>query len=645
MSIFDQLDKIIKSTSVNESESHDEYYDIDPEYETSEQGVKAAIEQIKKLLDASESIPDGGGGGKSELRETDNPLDDVIKTGSGGKDKTFKSSELEDMDDLESLEGETEDDDTLEEDDFEFDDFDYDSKPSSGGDGGDEDDEATGTDGGGASSGDDEYEDGDFGDDDLGDEDDYDFGDGDSGDGDFGDEGDGESDGESGGESGGGSGKSSGSSGGSKGSHKGGGTGGTGEMSSGSGGSSGSEDSGDDMDYDDTLDYDAEDYDSLESEINDALDRAREGSSSKSEKSTLDKMKESFGDKEDGKSSTEKAEDLSKEINDATSEDHSGSGELAGESLDSTPDDKSFEDDMKKGGFDDKDIDKMKKSKDTDTSSEIDEDRVAKEAMEEMDKKAKERGESTSSLSRSIMKHVLKGKVTNMEWKEMVGVFLKSKSKTGGGSFSKGRRTTWGDKKHLWRDAIMPTSKPEKGDLDEINCFIDFSGSVSQPLVFSFLQRVLSLCSKLSFGTVKVYGFGERLSKPFEIKKRDLKGGEEEQEKYLKEMWSFIDSQALGGSIENFEAVAQEILVLKRKRHDAPIMIFGDGLWGVSYPNPKPPAYLKDLCKRYLGDILALVYYENDENYLDYLIRPEIAYLRDIVGLKHVVTTKIEELK
>lgn len=641
MSIFEKLDKILeKSTRLNESESH-EYFDVDPDYETAEQGVQAAAQQvIDRLLPDDDGTEKGGGGpGKSDMHEVDDPLRDVRKSGSKGgeKDKTFRSSSMDDMDDLDSVDGETEDGGGEEpsDDDFEFDDFDYEDNPMSGGGDGD-DDEASGDAGGDNPEGDDEYEDGDFDDDELGDEDDYDFGDGEDEDGDgYGDDGE---DGDEGGEPSGGGGSSSGGR-------------SSGKRGSGgdSGGSSSSSDGGSDdgdIDYDDTLDYDAEDYDSLESEINDALERASEGSSSKSDKEKLDKMRESFGDKEDGKSSTEKAEDLGKEISDATSEDHSGSGELAGETLDSTPDSDSFREDMKEGGFDDKDIDKMEKSKDTDTSSEIDEEAVAREAIEEMDKKAKAKGEGSSSLSRTIMRNVLKGKITNMEWKEMVGVFLKSKSKSGGGSFAKGRRTAWGDKKHLWRDAIMPTSKPEKGDLDEIYCFIDFSGSVSQPLVFSFLQRVLSLCSKLSFGKVKVYGFGERLSEPFEIRKRDLaKGGEEEQMEYLNKMWSFIDSQYLGGSIENFEAVAQEILKIKRKKHDSPIMIFGDGLWGVTYSNPKPPMYLNELCKRYVSDILALIYYTEGDYDTPYDVRPEVSYLRDIVGLKHVITTKIDELE
>lgn len=669
MNIFDELDNIIKSVNpINEADEYDD--DIDPEYSTSEQGVKAAAKQIAdRIFGKNPGGDPGGKGGKTEMSEIDDPLSPKSSDkGGDGVDKSFRSSTMDGFDDTDDLDdgekgGKEDDDDSpMEDDDFEFDDFDYDDKRPSG-DGGDEDDDndsksSSGGSGSGGESSEDDYEDGDFDDSELGDEGDYDFGDGDDT-GDGGESGGDETDGGDPGSGGGSKSSDGGDDGESKepggsGSDPGGESGGKSSTASGRGSkskSSGSEggsegESGEDgdTDYDDTLDYDSKDYDSLESEIEDALERAKEGSSSKHEKESIDKMKEAMGD-EDGKSSSEKADELSKEIEKALDDSKTGSGELAGESLDDTPTNDALDKDMSKAGFDKKDIEKMKKAKDTDTSGEIDDEKIAKEAMEEMDKKAKERGEKTgSSLSRTIMRNVLKGKVTNMEWKEMVGVFLKSKSKSTGGTFAKSKSTGWGDKKHLWRDAIMPKSISSGGDLEEINCFIDFSGSVSQPLVFSFLQRVLHLCGKLSFGKVNVYGFGEELSEPFVIKKKDLiKGDERKQEEYLNKMWEFIDGQNLGGSIENFEVVAKEILKLKRKDHDCPIMIFGDGLWGVSYPNPKPPIYLKELCSRYLKDILALVYYEKD--YYDSWIGPEIAYLREIVGLKHVVTTEIRELE
>lgn len=606
MDIFDKLDKLIKiSQHINESvePEHDE-----EDYETEEGGRQMAMKQIYDRLLGDDKDSKGDGGGGTEMGEDDNPLSDVKKSkGGDGVDKTFRSSEIDDLDDLDSVDDDSEVSDkmsSLKDEDFEFDDFDYDDKKPSGGDSSDktDGDDNVNPDGDSRDESDNDYdyEDGDFDDSELGDEDDYDFGD---------DSDDLTGDGKSGDESG---------------------------------------DDLDDIDYDDTLDYDSKDYDSLESEIEDALDRTKENSSSKAEKNKLDDMNSIFssGDVDGGGYPQEKANVLSKEIEKSLDDSSkTGSGELAGETLDKTPDNKSFEEDMEKAGFDKSDIDKMKKSKDTDTSENIDEEQVAKEAMEEMDKRAKSRGEeSGSSLSRTIMRSVLKGKLSNMEWKEMVGIFLKSKSKTVGSSLSKSRSTSWGDKKHLWRDAILPKSTVSGGDVDEINCFIDFSGSVSQPLVFAFLQRVLQLCSKLSFGKVNVYGFAATLSEPFVIKKKDLSKNEDEVEAYLKDMWSFIYNQYLDGSIENFEKVAEMILKLKRKDHDTPILIFGDGLWATSYSNPKPPKYLKDLCSRYIKDILVLVYYDNDPFWKD-ILKSEVGYLKDIVGIKHIVTTEIEELK
>ena len=644
MDIFNELDILINQVKpINESEEIDDMDDVDGEdevdagFSTEDEGRDAAIKQIMDKIKSKEKKKEkkeGGGSGKkekSEITKDDDPLStpEDEKGGSSDKDKTFRSSRIDDLDDsgFDMDDDETSsDDDELDDvfgddddDDFEFDDFDYDDRRSGSG-GGDEDESTESGDG---------YED--FEDGELGDEGDYDFGD--EGD-DYEDGDDYDFDDEEGDDGSGDEMSRSGKTGGSRGKKT----------------SSDSSDPLDDIDYDDTLDYDSKDYDSLESEIEDALERAKDGSSSKHEKELLDKMKEDFGDgdepKGDGESSSEKVDKLGKDIEDALDDSRTGSGELAGETLDDTPSSDSLESDMKKAGFSDKDIEDMKKAKDTDLSSHIDEDKIAKEAMAEMDKRAKERGEErTSSLSRTIMRNVLKGKISNMEWKEMVGVFLKSKSKSTGGSLSKSKTTGWGDKKHLWRDAIMPKTTMSGGDLDEINCFIDFSGSVSQPLVFSFLQRVLQMCTKLSFGKVNVYGFAYELSEPFVIKKKDLvKGDDDKTEEFLKKMWSFIASQELDGRIENFEEVAKEILKLKRKNHDTPILIFGDGLWGVSYPNPKPPMCLKEICPRYLKDILALVYYKKDTYYED-IVKAEVGYLKDMVGLKHVVTTEIDELK
>ena len=597
MYILKELDNLI-----NESYDKDVVEEIDPQYSTSEQGKLAAAQQIKDRIFRKDD--ETGTGGKSELSKDDNPLSALDKkegSKSGEIDKTFKSTKMDDIDDLDTLDGddiEDTDDKREDTDPFEFDDFDYDDSPHSGSG---EDEKGEGDVGMS-----DETEDGEFDDSELGDEDDYDFGDEDE--------------------------HSSSSDSSSK---------------SGMKSESTSDDSDmegdDDIDYDDTLDYDSKKFDSIEDEVEDALDRIKEGASTKMEKESIDKMKKDFTDKEDGESSKEKADDLSKSIDDATTDKSNGSGELAGESLDKTPDDKTFEEEMEKSGFDKKDINDMKKSKDTNNSDKIDDEKIAQDAMEELDKRAKSKGEpSGSSLSRTIMRSILKGEISNMEWKEIATTFLKSKS-TISGTVSR-TRTTRMDKKHSWRDVVLPTPKFTHGGVDEINCFIDFSGSVSQPLVFSFLQRVLALCDKLSFKSVNVYGFAYELSKPFIIKQNDIPKDETKIEEYLKEMWKFIYSQDLNGSIENFEDVSKEILKLKQKDFNCPIFIFGDGLWAVSYPNPKPPKYLKEMCSRYLKDILVLIYYDDSNEYIKSVLESEIAYLRDIVGLKHVVTTKIDKL-
>lgn len=658
MDIFNQLNILLEKTkSLKESEELDEYEDIDSNYATADQAIAAAIEQIAKRVFMDDSDEeDGDEGGKkpkSSLTKDDDPLKPKSsKGGASDEDKTFRSSKMDELDDEDDFEDEDDNigggdmDDSLSDDDFEFDDFDYEDNPS-GAEGYEDGDDDMG-DGESSSMSGDDYEDGDFDDDELGDEDDYDFGDGDyedggessgkdfdsvDGDGD-GDEGKSSASGKSGESSTGGtsgvddfrSGSSSSSSSTSKGMDM-----GKGGDSSGSGSSS-----DDDVDYDDTLDYDSPDDDSLEGEIKDALSRIKSDATS-SEKNALDDLEKSFDG--DDKSTEEKAEELNDKISD-TKSGKGKSSEMAGEQLDTPPSDKDFEKDMADAGFDKKDIDRMKRDKDTNPLSEEDEEKIASDAMDSLDEKAKKEGKSESVLSRTIMRSIVKGEISNMEWREVVKIFLNNKSNKIG-KFGKAKRNAWGDKKHLWRDGVLPTRKESSGAIHDICCFLDFSGSVSQPLVFSFLRRVLLICEKTNFNSVKVYGFGDRLSKPYEIRKRELARKDDDVEKQLKDMWKFIDEQNLGGSIENFKVVANEIVELKRKDKGCPIMIFGDGLWGVSYSNPQPPMRLKEICSRYLEDVLALVYF-ND--YIKEYVEEEIEYLKNRVGMKHVVTTEMCEL-
>ena len=101
----------------------------------------------------------------------------------------------------------------------------------------------------------------------------------------------------------------------------------------------------------------------------------------------------------------------------------------------------------------------------------------------------------------------------------------------------------WGHKNHLWRDAVLPSDGPSKGTIQNIYCFIDFSGSVDQDLVYTFLGKVVDMCVELKYTNVKVYGFGERLVEPRTLDKKSLKNGTDVA---LSQTWDFISSQNPG---------------------------------------------------------------------------------------------------
>lgn len=640
--ILEGLNRLLNGF-VNESETKDESdKEYDVRYSTEKQGVMNAVDQVMQAvmsLEMSKKKGDDGDDGdgpdypeddkkRPKLSVDDDPHSGIL---SGGKDgdendeNTFKSSDFEEFDDeLEKLELESDEPGAADdESEYDVDDFDYDDKGDGSGSGPGSDGETK--------EGSDDFGDG------LDDsEEDYDFGDDgdDSGDVDGGDGGDDGNIIDDFGTGGGSTGRGGHTRGGK--SKKGGGD----SKVSGSGGHGGTGAGGGSVDYDDTIDYDSNDYDSIEDEVKDALERISENEKTRSGKKMVDDIIDGFGKDKDG---DKNIDDIIESIEDATSE-KTGAGELPGENLDKTPDDKDFSEDMKKAGFSEEDIREMVKAKETDTSEKIDDEKVAKEAAKELDEKARREGRPGSSLARTIMKSVLAQKITNMEWNEMVKIFLESKAKKSG-YWGTSKTGAWGDKKHLWRDAILPKTVKSGGDIDKIACFIDFSGSVSEPLVKTFLKRVIDVCLKLPFGDILVYGFGDKLSKPYTLNKKKIGKSENEIENALNDMWDFISKQYIGGSIENFEVVAEEINKLKRKDYELPVFIFGDGLWSLAYPNPKPPMYLKVMCQRYLKDMLALVYYEDGyEKYFDYTIGAEVKYLKDVVGIENVITTTVKKL-
>ena len=138
-----------------------------------------------------------------------------------------------------------------------------------------------------------------------------------------------------------------------------------------------------------------------------------------------------------------------------------------------------------------------------------------------------------------------------------------------------------------------------KGENLNVYCFVDFSGSVEQDLVYDFLARVF----KYNSNKVCVYGFGSQLSEPYYVSDNESLDDE------LNKIWHFISSQKVGAYTENFINVANEINNIKQEDKDAVIFIFGDGYWD----DPKVGLHRLDteLDKEYYLDDICVLTYEN----------------------------------
>ena len=327
--------------------------------------------------------------------------------------------------------------------------------------------------------------------------------------------------------------------------------------------------------------------------------------------------------------------DKIREIKDATDEPEDN--EIPGGQIEK-PSDEDFKDDMKKAGFDNKTIDEMTKKKNTDGNEDYNEkemDELRKQVVDGLEDSCKKKG--GSALASTIVKNSLKRKINDEEWKEMLKLFLKGKAVGSGNMSTSNKGIKWGHKNHLWRDAVLPTYGPSKGTIQTIHCFVDFSGSVEQDLVYTFLGKVIDMCVELKYTKVKVYGFGERLVEPKVIDKRSLKDGADVA---LSQTWDFISSQHPGPGTENFSDVAKEINKIKQKEKKAVFLIFGDAYWEDYYVGPKCLKY-EVMNKKYLDDICVLAYYTRSG---DARFAGMINLLRDLVGIKHIITTKASSI-
>jgi hypothetical protein len=328
--------------------------------------------------------------------------------------------------------------------------------------------------------------------------------------------------------------------------------------------------------------------------------------------------------------------DKMQEIKDATDTPDDGKEIIGGQM--ETPSDEDFKNDMKKGGFDDKTIDEMTKKKNIDANEDYNEkemEELKKDVVKGLEKACEKKG--GSALASTIVKNSLKQKINNDEWKEMLKIFLKGKSIGSGNMSYSNKGIKWGNKNHLWRDAVLPTDGPSKGTIQTINCFIDFSGSVDKNLVREFLEKVIDMCVKLKYTKVNVYGFGNRIVEPRVIDKKLLNKGTDV---LLSDTWNFIENQYPGGGTENFSDVANTINKIKQKDKKAVFLIFGDGYWEDQTLGPKCLKY-EIMNTKYLDDICILAYYRGTP---DRRFAGVINILRDIVGIKHIITSKASSI-
>ena len=589
MNIFEQLN-ILLTESKDEPKLKESDIPIHPEMETREQGEMVAAEKILKLF---QKLKASFGSSKEEIKDTKPEIpDDIIDPMMKGrpkssKDKSFEKNKLAGWDEESEEKVKKEVDvDSGDDEDDEFDDFDY--RKNEFGD--EEDDEMPDYD-----DDDDERSEDEKLKDSIDDAiDSLGGGDGEDGDGEDGDDSGadwGDDDGD-GGESQSGNQQKGGEQ--------------NGESQDGQQGEDGSE--------------------SSESGKGSSTKDGGKSESKTAKQRRLEELKQSL-DSGEMKDFDEKM----REIKDAT--DTPEGNDTPGGQIE-TPSDESFKDDMRKGGFDDKSIDEMTKKKNTnpnDDYSEEEMEELKQQVVDGLEDACKKKG--GSALASTIVKNSLKRKINDEEWREMLKVFLKAKSIGVGNMSSANKGIKWGHKNHLWRDAVLPTDGPSRGTIQTINCFVDFSGSVQQDLVYTFLGKVIDMCVELKYTKVKVYGFGERLTEPRIIDKRALKDGADVA---LSQTWDFISSQNPGAGTENFNAVAEEINRIKQKEKKSVFLIFGDGYWEDYTVGPKCLKY-DIMNEKYLDDICILTYYTYSKNprYMGV-----INLLKDLVGIKHVITTK-----
>ena len=423
---------------------------------------------------------------------------------------------------------------------------------------------------------------------------------------------------------------------------------GTGE--GGEGGEGDSDEDGVDGDYDDDDDEKegkgGKKKSELERSIEDALEKISERT--EAEKDVLRDIRDVLRDESKSEEDIEKLEkEIDKSKDKKKYETLKG---LAGK-LEKTPSREAIEKELEAAKLSPEDVKRMKEetlesalSVEPPTDAELD--TLRREAMAEMEKKCK----GHSELASSILYHSIKAaKIEDQDWEKIIEKILTDVSIPKGDFEEKRRRIKLGDKNHLWRHDVRYTRDYVKGgkETQSIYCFVDYSGSVSSRpgLIAAFLGKILELCYKLEYTDVTAYAFGNHLSLPRVVNNKMLQ--EDGYEKTLANTLEYFKSQSgyIGGSIENFSEVGLEINRIKSKDKNAKIFIFGDGYWTFYKGQTDPPKKLLEICPHWIKDIIAFIFFENEEEIKINKLGKEISVLKDVVEIPHVVVTKVNRMK
>ena len=309
-----------------------------------------------------------------------------------------------------------------------------------------------------------------------------------------------------------------------------------------------------------------------------------------------------------------------------------------------SPTDKDVEEEMDKAGMDTKSIKKVLKEKNTDTSKDYTDEELEKlqqQVSDELNKICKAKG--GSALADSITTAAMGRKIKDDDWKKILKLFLNKRSIRRGNISTRNDEISFGNKHSLWRGAVLPKfGEPSKGAIQSINCFVDFSGSVNEDLVYHFLGEVVNLCVDLKYTNVNVYGFSDELSLPRTINCDELMDGvktlEDGIRRTISETWDYIKTQIQSNG-DNFQAVSEQINKIKRniKDKNAVCLIFGDGEWYTI----RQLSHIENY--KYFKDICFLAYYKGKPCF-DYI--QTIKILKEVFDVEddHLIKAKTESI-